>query len=377
MDGAKRDASVRRLDEFDWDFADQASHSAFSDIHWHPCRFPSQVPAIAIERLTQPGEWVIDPFLGSGTTMVEAQRLGRPSTGIDVNPIATLIADSKTLNAPAKEIARFIEQCIFRLRAGWEDSPRIPAPASVQMDKWYTPNTQIGLERLWWFVSNNEGPFNVVLKSAFSAILMPSCRETRHWGYICDNVMPKSERERDVRQLFIQTLKRLAAAYCERDGSLTGRLVSASILLGDSRQMMQTLPSDVYSLAVTSPPYAGVADYVKSQRLSMEWFGLDILMSRKDEIGARFKRNTSGSEAKYVLDLEAVYSELFRVLRPGGWAVIVYGQSPARAPAKVALDEAIARAGFVTELEKVRQISEGRRQYPSLRDEFVIILRKP
>ncbi|MEP1933877.1 MAG: DNA methyltransferase, partial [Roseibium sp.] len=87
----KRRATRRRLDAHDWDFATEQSESPFSALHWHPCRFPSQVPATAISRLTNKSEIVLDPFMGSATTLVEAQRLGRRSIGVDINPISVLM----------------------------------------------------------------------------------------------------------------------------------------------------------------------------------------------------------------------------------------------------------------------------------------------
>src|ERR1700754_4056698 len=89
-------ARLRRLEDVDWDFSTSRSQSAFSSLHWHPCRYPSQIPAVLIDALTDPGEVVLDPFLGSGTTAVEAQRLDRPCVGIELNPVSALMARAKT-----------------------------------------------------------------------------------------------------------------------------------------------------------------------------------------------------------------------------------------------------------------------------------------
>src|SRR6266852_1394429 len=98
-----------RLRNIDWDFPGSLSESPFSAIHWHPARFASQVPASLIGLLSQPGDLVLDPFMGSGTTLVEAQRLGRRSIGIDLNPIACLMVRAKTLPYSIERIERAIE----------------------------------------------------------------------------------------------------------------------------------------------------------------------------------------------------------------------------------------------------------------------------
>jgi len=95
----RRQATKRRMHDLDWDFATQQSESQFSNLHWHPCRFPSQIPATAISQLTSKGDTVLDPFMGSATSLVEAQRLGRASIGVDINPISVLMAESKVLDA--------------------------------------------------------------------------------------------------------------------------------------------------------------------------------------------------------------------------------------------------------------------------------------
>src|SRR3954451_21320592 len=103
-------ARFDRLREVDWDFATSDSQSSFSSLHWHPCRYPSQVPAVVIGALSSPGDTIFDPFLGSGTTAVEAQRLSRRCIGIEINPVAALMARAKTINKSASHIDRLLEK---------------------------------------------------------------------------------------------------------------------------------------------------------------------------------------------------------------------------------------------------------------------------
>ena len=72
--------------------------------HTYPAKFIPQVAARLIERHTQPGALVADPFMGSGTTLVEAKLLGRRSVGVDINPVAHLISTAKTTPVPPNEL---------------------------------------------------------------------------------------------------------------------------------------------------------------------------------------------------------------------------------------------------------------------------------
>ncbi len=370
-------AAVRRFEEIDWDFPSQSSTSLFSDLHWHPCRFPSQVPAIAIARFSNPGDSILDPFMGSGTTLVEAQRLGRHSHGIDVNPIACLQAKSKLLLASSEEVAAITRKHTMRLLQDWERLSEADIPKNVQVQKWYTSKTGRDLAKLWGYVDRSRGPFRAILEGAFSSILMPCCREVRHWGYICDNTEPKSNRERDALALYLAALVRYSKAYKARDEQLRSNAVGeAEVIQGDAREVLKNFDKK-FSCFVTSPPYLGVADYVKSQRLSMEWFSQEIEPFRKVEIGARSKRHRKTAADEYLDDLEDVFRSTFMSLKIGAWGVIVFGQSPSRKTVEDEFVDRLRHVGFQIFSQGVRQISDMRRQFPSLKHETVLLVRRP
>ncbi|MEM0157973.1 MAG: DNA methyltransferase [Thermoplasmataceae archaeon] len=70
---------------------------------WYWGNFVPQIPFQLISRYTKPGDWVIDPFCGSGTTLIEAARLGRNSVGIDINP--------EMVNAAREALAEMPKGC--------------------------------------------------------------------------------------------------------------------------------------------------------------------------------------------------------------------------------------------------------------------------
>lgn len=53
---------------------------------WYWGNFVPQIPFQLISRYTNPGDWIVDPFCGSGTTLLEATRLGRNALGVELNP---------------------------------------------------------------------------------------------------------------------------------------------------------------------------------------------------------------------------------------------------------------------------------------------------
>src|SRR5215217_4684636 len=155
-----RSRCLSRLREIDWDFTGSYSESPFSAAHWHPGRFASQLPAALIGVLSNEGDLVLDPFAGSGTTLVEAQRLLRRSVGIDLNPISCLISEAKTLACSAEVIAKVVEDlrgdAVSVLRPFGYDNrdASLALPNGVQWEKWYTSRVARNLVLLWELVSS-------------------------------------------------------------------------------------------------------------------------------------------------------------------------------------------------------------------------------
>ncbi len=380
--------SISRLKKIDWDFAGTHSESAFSTLHWHPCRFVSQIPAAFIGTLTEPGDIVLDPFTGSGTTLVEAQRLGRRAIGIDLNPIACIASSAKTAPVFSRTISKWVEDLEHDMRDALGDGllsgPKArnaaSVPDSVQRTKWYTRKVADDLAALWQSVNAERGHKKTLAQAAFSAILLKVCRETRHWGYVCDNTMPKSNYEGNVAAEYKSVLDGYAAAYAERDNDLIMRFGEApappavEVYCEDARKKLRECAEDSIDLVLTSPPYFGVSDYIKAQRLSMEWFEKDIETFRRIEVGARSKRHRDTALEDYLAEIREIFWLLKRCLKPGAACVVVVGESSARAPYIPRFVELMRSCGFDILHSAVRRISSQRRLTPSVLHEEVLTL---
>jgi hypothetical protein len=88
--------SLAKLLSTDLDFHQDASNYASHALHAFAAKFPPQLPRVFIEGLTQKGETVMDPMMGSGTAIVEAFLCGRRAVGLDIDPLALMICRVKT-----------------------------------------------------------------------------------------------------------------------------------------------------------------------------------------------------------------------------------------------------------------------------------------
>ena len=95
MSTVSRFDALRTVLSADLDF--HGTDGSYGSHAWHPfpAKFPPQLPEFMIERLSLPGDIILDPMLGSGTTLVEAVRLGRRAVGCDIDPLARMIAAAK------------------------------------------------------------------------------------------------------------------------------------------------------------------------------------------------------------------------------------------------------------------------------------------
>ncbi|HEY5814212.1 MAG TPA: DNA methyltransferase, partial [Terrimicrobiaceae bacterium] len=108
----------------------QRAASSLHEVSYRAC-FKPQLPRFFIERLTRPGDFVYDPFMGRGTTLLEAVLLGRPAAGCDLNPLSIILL------RPRLEVPK-LEQIRSRLEEiPWESKEPLPEHLLV----FYHPKT--------------------------------------------------------------------------------------------------------------------------------------------------------------------------------------------------------------------------------------------
>ncbi|HEV8639175.1 MAG TPA: DNA methyltransferase [Chloroflexota bacterium] len=137
----------------DLDFAGQKTAYASHGLHSFAAKFPPQLARWGIEAFSRPGETVLDPMVGSGTTLVEARLLGRDALGADIDPLARLIARVKATPLQPELLAAATSALLADLEADFAELRRarahaipfrdafrdVPIPEFPNRDYWFLP----------------------------------------------------------------------------------------------------------------------------------------------------------------------------------------------------------------------------------------------
>lgn len=257
------------------------------NFHPYPAKYIPQIPAEIIRGLSKEGEWILDPFCGSGTTLVESKLLGRNSVGIDVNPLACLISEVKILELSDEEIA-VIHNFLSVIDIEIKDKKKYPKPIHTNLNLWFEPFIQDELAVVRANIDNITcGKVAKFLKVALSSIIVKVSNQDSDTRY---KAVKKDLKEGDVlKHLVIRIydmLKRLHQFNCLSKKAFT------QVINSDSTDFKWS--GSLFNLAVTSPPYLNSYDYYLYHKHRMAWLDLDYKTTQEKEFGSRNKHNDRG-----------------------------------------------------------------------------------
>lgn len=386
------------LDNIDWSFSN-LSNTGLHAFHWYPATYLSAIPGTLIPHFSDKGSVVLDPFCGSGTTGLEAVRLGRKFIGIDTNPVALLITYAK-LHFDSPATLKFaLSQVIKGASAMFSGQSAPMHPNHTELLGWYHPQTLDTLNNiLCEILKISSAPIKKTLLAIFSAILKTSSSQGRHWGWVCDNVKPRVTEivYKDALTIFSNAVNEFAKssehAFREaavHSSGLTRDIVRKNYKLhqGDCIQRMKSISSNSIDLISTSPPYFGVADYIKSQRLTYLWLDKDELISEKlgfrqfenlraSEAGARSNRHRIDSHTRYMTFMNDYFIQCRRILKDNSAMTMVIGESQSRSRTIEELVALAPSSGLVLDSRHGRDIRANRRRLMAkVKGEEILIFR--
>ena len=331
--------------------------------HRYPAKFIPQIVRKLIEDFAPSSRQVIcDPFGGCGTTLVEAKLLGHKRIGFDINPVSKLITQTKIIPIKPTTLANHREKFLEY----YENAPAVSYEHHLRISYWFEPQMVQELDRIYFAIKKNKNhnvrrfflcAFSHNLKNC-SRWLMKSIKPTVDKNKILPN--PKESFLRHLNSM-IKKNERFYSALVE-SGYIN---VPAKMYCRNSTKALP-LGSDSIDLIITSPPYVTSYEYADLHQLSLLWFGddpkhfkkwhrfsKDFIDFRRNFIGTSSKTEKSGDfnsaigkqivnelikierplavdVANYFLDMKKVFAEMYRILKPGGKACIIIGNTSLR-----------------------------------------------
>jgi|SRR5579871_6134683 len=265
-----------RLTAIDWNFPTRIAHSDIEGLHPYPAKFITELPRALLHTLPiQPGTAVLDPFCGSGTTLVESQRMGVPSFGIDLNPIACLMARVKTM-----PVASGLEESTNAVLIRAQTMPLPSIPQIPNLDHWFLPQVQEALSRITAAIAEASEDHRDILRLALSSIIVRVSNQESDTRYAA---VAKTITTDDVFAAFSRGAQRISEALKGRRYSLA----PVEVLEADTLAVEPKLIGKPIGLVITSPPYPNAYEYWLYHKYRMWWLGFDPLAVKEREIGAR------------------------------------------------------------------------------------------
>jgi hypothetical protein len=348
--------------ELSWSEKDLPERQRTKHVHrLHPYlgKYVPQLVEIFLRRHFKPGDTILDPFAGSGTTLVEASTYGCNSVGIDISAFNALLCRVKTATYNPFVVERDLRHALDELtalRAGGRDEP----VASAWLSDWFAPEALADLlsyrSLLDAYPATAELMTVVLSRTARSARLVthfdldfPKAPQTtpyfcRKHGRTC---RPTQDAFKFLRRYTVDTIKRVKEYERLRSDA------EVTVIHGDARSVQPQRPSDGL---ITSPPYPGRIDYHEQHRYAFELLGLED--ARVDEIGAGEKGTSKGAVATYVEDMIAAFDNARRHLVENALAIVVIDDQ------RGLYDGILSEAGFRVTDRRKRHVNRrtGRRQ---------------
>lgn len=380
--------------------------------HPFPARMPLPLARNLIEKLTAPLDVVLDPMVGSGTTIAAARLAERVGLGFDLDPLAVKLGNVASTTYSSEEVDEAASRILERARRIRGSTPIFGDGESDFVEFWFPAEARTQLRALAGSISTEAQPkIRDLAWCVFSALII---NKSKSVSYALDiaRSRPHKKMDKPTPEPFPAWEKRFRLMSQRLRVLDSPSLAPSTCCRGDARNL--ALETGSVDFILTSPPYLSAIDYMRGHKFSLIWMGHqleDLRQIRGTAVGSfrglyaqdglphdlenRLHReiNISSERARlrrYLSDLQRVLREAYRVLKPGKLAIFFLGPRLFPGQEEDCLQVVSQLTGQFEILEAAyRPLNPARRSLPlparktghplskRMRSEAVIALRKP
>ena len=246
----------------------------------YPAKFIPQIVRYAITTYTKEGDWIVDPFAGSGTVGVEAYLCKRNAVLLDLNLLLNHIMPLKVYSG--KE--RLQEADLYKLLEGMKKSRHQFTPSWSNVSYWYPPEILEVLTHYWGFInSTDDGVYSTIIKSALLKVSKrfsytedrtPKLARSKRKLKAIEELLKEKWREQldeMIHSLSLKTLRSLNdfVMYTQQHQNKVTPEVQWQ---GGVDSSYVAVPRECDAL-ITSPPYLQAQEYIRSTKMELFWLG--------------------------------------------------------------------------------------------------------
>jgi site-specific DNA-methyltransferase (cytosine-N4-specific) len=366
---------INRLNKIDWNFPNSNTAGGINSIHPYPAKFIQEIPKELIGIIGVPkGTCVFDPFCGSGATLVEAQLAGKPSIGIDLNPIACLISRVKT-----QPLTSSFMECVKHVINSAQSYTKITIPQIPNLDHWFMPEIQETTAKLLLSIESvKEQRIKDALRLALSSVLVRVSNQESDTRYAAIN------KDIDANKYY-SLFSRAAEHLWKVKNAYKPKFYNTEVLCKDTLAVTKKEIKQPVGLVITSPPYPNAYEYWLYHKYRMFWLGFDPIQVKRNEIGARahyYKKNPPTAN-DFHNQMVTLFNLFWDVVVKNGYVCVVIGRS--KVHGKIIDNASIINdvgklVGFTPMLKLSRLIASSRKTFnlshANIINENILIFRK-